>query len=175
LAPPAIAVNVSALQFKHPDFLTDVSQTIARHDITPHCLVLELTESLIMDNSELAISAMHRLTAMGVRIALDDFGTGYSSLSYLTRFPLDKLKIDRSFILPIGTATGEDGEAIVKSVISMAKALKIRVVAEGVESEDQADFLSRHGCDEMQGYLYARPLSVAAMGALLSAQRGQKG
>lgn len=141
------------MQFKHPDFLTDVSQTIARHDITPHCLVLELTESLILDNSELAISALHRLTAMGVQIALDDFGRGYSSLSYLTRFPLDKLKIDRSFILPIGTATDEDGKAIVKPVISMAKALKIRVVTEGIETEDQADFLSRHGCGEMQGHL----------------------
>lgn len=175
LAPPAIAVNVSALQFRHPDFLSDVSRTIARHDIMPHCLVLELTESLIMDNSELAIASMHRLTGMGVRIALDDFGTGYSSLSYLTRFPLDKLKIDRSFILPIGTPTGEEGEAIVQSVISMAKALKLRVIAEGVETEEQAQFLSRNGCDELQGYLYARPLTAAALQELLVARREQGG
>lgn len=167
LMPPSVAVNVSALQFSHPEFVADVERTIRRFNVTPHNLVLELTESLIMDNSDAAINTMHSLAAMGVRIALDDFGTGYSSLCYLTRFPLDKLKIDRSFILPIGTPKGHEGEAIVKSVISMAKALQLRVVAEGVETEDQAQFLREHGCEEMQGYLYAKPLPVHEMRALL--------
>jgi diguanylate cyclase (GGDEF)-like protein len=167
LRPPPMAVNISALQFGHPSFLGDVQRAIARHDVPPCCLVLELTESLIMEDSEAAIATMRHLAALGVRIALDDFGTGYSSLSYLTRFPFDKLKIDRSFILPIGSPDGHEGEAIVKSVISMAQALRLRVVAEGVETEEQAHFLKVHGCEDMQGYLYARPLPGTALRALL--------
>lgn len=161
LHPPAMAVNVSPLQFRNAEFTQDVAKTISRHDITPHCLVLELTESLLMEDSERAIGTMHRLSAMGVRIALDDFGTGYSSLSYLTRFPIDKLKIDRSFIIPIGGANSREGEAIVKSVISMAQALHMRVIAEGVENQEQADFLRANGCHELQGYLVSRPIPSA--------------
>jgi diguanylate cyclase (GGDEF)-like protein/PAS domain S-box-containing protein len=167
LAPPAIAVNVSALQFKHNGFTADVARTIARHDITPHCLVLELTESLIMEDSERAIGTMHHLSSLGVRIALDDFGTGYSSLSYLTRFPMDKIKIDRSFIIPIGSPNAHESEAIVKSVISMAQALDLRVIAEGVEVEEQADFLRINGCDEIQGYFLSKPLPESAFRTML--------
>lgn len=167
LMPPAIAVNVSALQFKHSEFRADVARTIARHDITPHCLVLELTESLIMEDSERAIGTMHHLSSMGVRIALDDFGTGYSSLSYLTRLPMDKLKIDRSFIIPLGSANAQESEAIVKSVISMAQALRLKVIAEGVETKAQADFLRHNGCDEIQGYLLSHPLPAPAFEQML--------
>ena len=167
LAPPSIAVNVSALQFSRPGFVEQVERTMARHAVASHGLVLELTESLIMESSDVAIATMQRLSAMGVRIALDDFGTGYSSLSYLTRFPLDKLKIDRSFVLPIGTPRGQEVEAIVQSVVSMAKALRLRVVAEGVETEEQASFLKDCGCDEMQGYLYARPMPDEGLRSLL--------
>ncbi|WP_156473258.1 bifunctional diguanylate cyclase/phosphodiesterase [Pseudorhodoferax sp. Leaf265] len=167
LLPPPIAVNVSALQFSRPGFVEQVQQTMARFGVAPHGLVLELTESLIMESSEAAVATMERLSAMGVRIALDDFGTGYSSLSYLTRFPLDKLKIDRSFVLPIGTAKGQEAEAIVQSVVSMAKALRLRVIAEGVETDEQANFLKDCGCDEMQGYLYSRPIPDEALRSLL--------
>jgi diguanylate cyclase (GGDEF)-like protein/PAS domain S-box-containing protein len=169
LLPPSVAVNISALQFSHPDFLDEVQTTMERYGIAPSSLVLELTESLIMDDSEAAVGTMKRLVAMGVRLALDDFGTGYSSLSYLTRFPLEKLKIDRSFISPIGSSRGCEGEAIVKSVLSMANALQLRVVAEGVETEEQAHFLKLHGCDEMQGYLYAKPMAAPLLRDLLEA------
>nr|WP_145549441.1 EAL domain-containing protein [Variovorax boronicumulans] len=167
LLPPSVAVNVSALQFSRPGFVEQVERTMARFDVAPHGLVLELTESLIMESSEAAITTMQRLSARGVRIALDDFGTGYSSLSYLTRFALDKLKIDRSFVLPIGTPKGQEAEAIVQSVVSMAKALRLRVIAEGVETDEQANFLKDCGCDEMQGYLYARPMPDEGLRALL--------
>ncbi|PZP96234.1 MAG: hypothetical protein DI587_20905 [Variovorax paradoxus] len=168
LLPPCVAVNVSALQFARPGFVEHVERTMARFDVAPDGLALELTESLIMASSDMAIATMERLSAMGVRIALDDFGTGYSSLSYLTRFPLDKLKIDRSFVLPIGTPKGQEAEAIVQSVVSMAKALRLRVIAEGVETDEQASFLKDCGCDEMQGYLYARPIPDAELRGLLA-------
>lgn len=167
LSPPPVAVNISALQFDHPEFLLDVERALTRYGLPPSSLVLELTEGILIKDSEAAIGTMHRLAALGVRIALDDFGTGYSSLSYLTRFPLDKLKIDRSFILPIGSRTGHEGEAIVRSVILMAKALRLSVVAEGVETEEQAHFLKEHGCEDMQGYLYSKPLPAAELRELL--------
>jgi diguanylate cyclase (GGDEF)-like protein/PAS domain S-box-containing protein len=167
LCPPPMAVNVSALQFEHPEFLDKVAETMSRFAIPSHSLVLELTEGLVMDNSETAIATMQGLVAMGVQLALDDFGTGYSSLSYLMRFPLEKLKIDRSFILNLGTASRVQSEAIVQAVVSMAKSLKLRVIAEGVETQEQKAFLFACGCDEIQGFLYYRPMPQLQVTELL--------
>lgn len=167
LKPPAVAVNLSALQFQHPEFLQEVAQAIADFRLPPHALEMELTESLIMDGTEAAISTMHKLVEMGIHLAIDDFGTGYSSLSYLRRFPVGKLKIDRSFVMDMGRDGNKEGAVIATAVIGMAKNLKLKVIAEGVETTEQRDFLSEHGCDEVQGYLYSKPLPAEELTKLL--------
>ncbi|MFN9470525.1 EAL domain-containing protein [Acidovorax sp.] len=168
LAPLPIAVNLSAVQFQAPDFLHEVGRVISEFDLPAGALEMELTEGTLMDNTDAAVDILHQLVGMGIQIAIDDFGTGYSSLSYLRRFPVSKLKIDRSFILDLGKHGNEEAEAIASAVIAMAKSLKLRVIAEGVETPEQRDFLKDHGCDEVQGYLYARPMSVEALTALLA-------
>ncbi|HSV52609.1 MAG TPA: EAL domain-containing protein [Burkholderiaceae bacterium] len=165
LAPPPMAINLSALQFQQADFLQDVARAMAEWGLPPHALEMELTESLIMTDSEAAVATMHKLVEMGIQLAIDDFGTGYSSLSYLRRFPVRKLKIDRAFVLDLDK--GQEGAAIAGAVIDMAKNLHLKVIAEGVETVHQRDFLRDHGCDEVQGFLYARPLPLEEMTALL--------
>lgn len=167
LVPLPIAVNVSAVQFQAPDFLHEVGRVMSEFDLPAGSLEMELTESTLMANTDAAVELMHQLVAKGIQIAIDDFGTGYSSLSYLRRFPVGKLKIDRSFVLDLGRHGNEEAEAIASAVIAMAKSLKLRVIAEGVETVEQRDFLKAHGCDEVQGYLYARPMPVEAATALL--------
>jgi diguanylate cyclase (GGDEF)-like protein/PAS domain S-box-containing protein len=160
-----VAVNLSARQFAQKTLLSDVARIIAQSGLTPDCLELEITESLVMTNPEHATETLHKLKAMGINLSIDDFGTGYSSLAYLKRFPIDCVKIDRSFIKDIPTEP--DDMAITKGVIALGHSLRLKVVAEGVETVEQQDFLRSNGCDEMQGYLFSKPLPVAEATALL--------
>jgi EAL domain-containing protein (putative c-di-GMP-specific phosphodiesterase class I) len=153
-----LAVNVSARQFRHPDFVAQVQQAINRNEIKPDLLKLELTESLVLDNITDTIHKMHQLRGIGVRFSLDDFGTGYSSFSYLTQLPFDQLKIDRSFVSNIGVKSRDT--IIVQTIIGMASNLGIEVIAEGVETEAQYAFLEQHGCPAYQGYLFSRPVPI---------------
>ncbi|MEN3363967.1 MAG: hypothetical protein V7606_1241 [Burkholderiales bacterium] len=154
-----IAVNVSAVQFKQKNFIDLVARALDETGIDPRYLELELTESVTMQDIEFTITQLESLKRMGVGLAIDDFGTGYSSLSYLKRFPIDTLKIDRSFVQDI--ASDPDSAAITRAIISMGKSLKQRVIAEGVETLEQFEFLRKHGCDEIQGYYFSEPLSAA--------------
>ncbi len=153
-----IAVNVSAVQFRHENFCDRLGATLAETGLSPQYLELELTESLLLANADLTLSVLEQLKNMGVALAIDDFGNGYSSLSYLRRFPVSKLKIDRSFIRDLGVNPGD--AAITTAIISMAKSLNMRVIAEGVESEEQIAFLRARDCGGIQGYYFSRPLSV---------------
>lgn len=156
LPPISIAVNLSARQFRHHDLVGLVRQVLQETGLEPQYLELELTESVIMQEAEEAISTLLELKALGVQLSLDDFGTGYSSLSYLRKFPLDNLKIDRSFVK--GITSNPHDTTIVKTVITLAHSLNLKVIAEGVETEEQLAFLQAHDCDEMQGYLFSKPL-----------------
>ncbi|MBI2745845.1 MAG: EAL domain-containing protein [Burkholderiales bacterium] len=151
-----MAVNLSALQFRHPKLPRQVEQVLAQTGLPPQCLELELTERVAMENPESAIAMMDHLSERGVQMSIDDFGTGYSSLNYLKRFRIYKLKIDKSFVRDI--AEDPDDRAIVTAIISMARSLGFLTIAEGVETPGQLQFLREHGCDEVQGYLYGRPL-----------------
>jgi diguanylate cyclase (GGDEF)-like protein/PAS domain S-box-containing protein len=159
-AAPRLAINVSARQFDAGDLDVVLDQALKRHRVPPQCLEVELTESMLMERPQAAEAMLRRLKAIGVTLALDDFGTGYSSLGYLKRFPIDTLKIDQSFVRSIGQ--GPDGSTIVDAIIGLARRLQLRVVAEGVETAAQADYLQRQGCDELQGYHFGRPLPCAA-------------
>jgi EAL domain-containing protein (putative c-di-GMP-specific phosphodiesterase class I) len=161
LAPPRVAVNVSAIQLRRRDFVSVVLGAVEDAGAVPQALELEITESLIMEDIEDNISKLRELRAKGVSIAIDDFGTGYSSLSYLAKLPVNTLKIDRSFIV---TLTGEpESRVLVSSIISLARSLKLAVVAEGVDSEAQAQLLRTLACEEVQGYLYSKPLPTDEM------------
>lgn len=151
-----VAVNLSARQFHQEDLVTTVRQILDESGMPPTNLELEITESALIYDVESAIDTMTRLSDLGVSISLDDFGTGYSSLSYLKRFPIDTLKIDKSFIAEVTTDRGS--EVIVNTIIAMAHSLELKVIAEGVETEDQLAMLHERGCDQAQGYLFARPL-----------------
>jgi diguanylate cyclase (GGDEF)-like protein len=152
----SISINISARQFHHPDFIDSVLAALRATGANPARLILELTESMLLDNLDECVNKMHLLKATGIRFAIDDFGTGYSSLAYLKRLPLDELKIDRSFVADI--ETDENDAAICAAFISLAHILELRVVAEGVETEAQRIFLTEvHGCDAMQGWLFGRP------------------
>ncbi len=151
-----LAVNVSARQFHSGDLATVVAHALARHDVPPGCLELELTESMLMEDPAQTISILHELKRIGVRLALDDFGTGYSSFAYLSRFPIDTLKIDQSFVRNI--VTEPEAATIAVSIIDLAHRLRLKVVAEGVETEPQLGYLRKRQCDEMQGYFFARPM-----------------
>lgn len=153
-----IAVNVSARQFRHPEFVDGVMEAIAASGIAPHKLKLELTETLMADGIEVTVAKMAHLKAMGVTLSLDDFGMGYSSLSYLKRLPLDQLKIDREFVKDV--LTDANDAAIARTIIGLAQSLHLDVIAEGVETTEQRDFLVNHGCRHFQGYLYAPPLAI---------------
>jgi diguanylate cyclase (GGDEF)-like protein/PAS domain S-box-containing protein len=169
LNPPRIAANLSIQQLRNPRFADEIREAIAESGVGAHALELEITESLFMDDINARIEMLRRICELGVCIAIDDFGTGYSSLSYLSRLPVHFLKIDRSFI---GTMVEDpDNMTIVSSVISLAHALKLRVVAEGVETEEAAQRLRELKCDEMQGFLFSRPVPVQDVVPLLKAQR----
>lgn len=156
-----IAVNISARQFNQENFVSKVVEILRQTELPAENLELELTESVIMAHADRNVMALKELKSIGIRLAIDDFGTGYSSLSYLKHFPIDRLKIDRSFVQDI--ITDSDDAAIAKAIIVMAHSLKLNVVAEGVEQQDQLDFLHSHNCDELQGFLLSRPLSVTAV------------
>jgi diguanylate cyclase (GGDEF)-like protein/PAS domain S-box-containing protein len=155
-----LSVNVSPTQFRQVDFVEQVQQVLADTGAPAALLVLEVTEGLLIDKMEDTIARMHRLTEMGLRFSIDDFGTGYSSMAYLKKMPLYELKIDRSFIMD--TPEDASSKALVQSILAMAGHLGLRVVAEGVETQAQADFLIAHDCACMQGYLYARPMPLAS-------------
>lgn len=154
--PMPIAVNLSARQFRDKGLLEMIRRVLAENEVAAEMIELEITESCVMEDPEDALLILQTFHDMGIRIAIDDFGTGYSSLSYLKRFPLDVLKIDQSFVADV--PDDEDDAAIIDTIIAMGHRLKFSVIAEGVETEAQADFLREHGCDNVQGYFYDRPM-----------------
>ena len=156
LAPGVLSINVSAIEFRRGKILESLRGTLAATQLEPELLELEITESAIMSHAESSIQVLHDLRAMGLSLAIDDFGTGYSSLAYLKRLPLTKLKVDQSFVRGL-PGDSEDG-AITRAVIALGHSLQLRIIAEGVETEEQATFLTDAGCDEMQGYLRGRPV-----------------
>ena len=164
--PVPLSVNVSPAQFRQPDFASRVQAALAEHGTPAGALILELTEGLLIDQRDASLARMRELAALGIRFSIDDFGTGYSSLAYLTSMPLYELKIDKRFI----DDTPHD-TAIVQAILAMARHLGLRVVAEGVETQEQADFLVAHDCDGLQGYLYARPMPLADFLAWLARQQ----
>jgi diguanylate cyclase (GGDEF)-like protein/PAS domain S-box-containing protein len=166
--PLPISVNVSALQFRQPDFVDRVALALDRAALPARLMELELTESILLDDAADAQRRLADLCALGVRLALDDFGTGYSSLAYLRDLPLHRLKLDRTFIAPLPTATRQ--AAIVHAVVQMAHALKLDVVAEGVETGAQAEFLRATGCGVAQGYLFGRPMEPARVAERIAQQ-----
>jgi EAL domain-containing protein (putative c-di-GMP-specific phosphodiesterase class I) len=155
-APLPVAVNVSGRQFRRRDLPALVARVLDEEGLAPSCLRLELTESSVMEDAGFAAGVLGELKAQGVGVSVDDFGTGYSSLSYLRRLPVDELKIDRSFVH--AATDDEDDAAIVAAVVLLARTLRLKVVAEGVETESQLGLLRSLGCDRAQGYLFSRPL-----------------
>ncbi len=164
-----VAVNLSSRQLHEPDFVEMVIDIIRESGLPPAYLKLEVTESSVIQNPEVCIAKMRMLRAQGITFSIDDFGTGYSSLSYLKRFPIDTLKIDRSFISDAMSSKGD--REIIKTIIAMARNLNIDAVAEGVETQEQKDFLAGHGCNSMQGFLFAHPVPVEQFKDLLQRQR----
>jgi diguanylate cyclase (GGDEF)-like protein/PAS domain S-box-containing protein len=158
--PINLAVNLSPIQFRHGDLVGLVHSVLLETGLSPNRLELEITEGVLVEDFERGVSILRRLKALGVRIAMDDFGTGYSSLSYLQAFPFDKIKIDRSFISNVNT--NAQSAAIVRSVVGLAQGLNLPVLAEGVETSEQLAFLAREHCDEVQGYLFGRPMAIDA-------------
>lgn len=164
--PLRVAVNLSARQFQQPGLVEFVAHVLKDTGLDPHLLEIELTEGSIMKDPNQAIRKLHELKAMGVQISVDDFGTGYSSLNYLKRFPIDTLKVDQSFVKDINS--DPDNEAIVSAIITLAHALKLNVIAEGVETQEQLESLRMLNCDEVQGFLFSHPLSVVEFTGLLA-------
>jgi diguanylate cyclase (GGDEF)-like protein len=162
---PRVAVNVSPQQFQRQNLLATIESALQDAALDPSYLEVEITEGVLLGDTEQALQTLHALRKLGVDVAVDDFGTGYSSLAYLTRFPLNRLKIDRSFVIRM--TTDPQCAALVGAIIAMAHALKLRVTAEGVETEEQAERLRELGCDEVQGFWFARPLNLAALRNLL--------
>jgi len=168
LRPVTMAVNLSPRQFADPNLLHDVDEALAASGMSPVLLQLEVTESMVMRNVSRAIKVLDAIQSRGIRLAIDDFGTGYSSMSLMKQFPIDTIKIDRSFVrdLPVDS----EDQAIAQAIISMGKALGMTVIAEGVETVEQEAFLRSHACDEMQGFLFSKPLPAKQMADLLRAE-----
>ena len=158
LAPLTMSINLSAVQFRHPELLDLVSKILAELKLPAHTLTLELTERSAMDNPHHSIGILKELHELGVSLTIDDFGTGYSSLSYLKRFQVNQLKIDQSFIQD-STRNTEDA-AVICAIINLAKGMGLKTIAVGVETAEQAAFLGQHGCDEVQGFFFSKPLSA---------------
>ncbi len=171
-----IAVNLSVIQFRQPEFYQTVVDAIMEHGVAPSLLELELTESIAMEDSDFTIEILSKFHALGVKLSIDDFGTGYSSLNYLKRFQIDKLKIDQTFVRDLNFKTEDKAltqhanqdAAIIKAIIQMAKALGFKTIAEGVETPAQLAFLQANDCDEIQGYLFSKPLTADACTPLLT-------
>ena len=166
-APMRVAINLSVRQLTRYDLVRAVEQALNAAKLPAHCLELELTESMVMDDPESVIAILEQLQALGIQLSIDDFGTGYSSLSYLKRFPVTSLKIDQSFVCELDQDQDTNASAIVKAVISIGHSLDMKVIAEGVETEKQMSFLVENGCDAMQGYLFSRPLAAEEFVLLL--------
>jgi EAL domain-containing protein (putative c-di-GMP-specific phosphodiesterase class I) len=170
LRPVSMAVNLSPRQFADERLLQDIDEALAASGMSPALLQLEVTESMVMRNVSRAIKVLDAIQSRGIRLAIDDFGTGYSSMSLMKQFPIDTIKIDRSFVRDLPQDT--EDRAIAQAIISMGKALGMTVVAEGVETSAQEAFLRDHACDEMQGYLYSKPVTPQQMADLLRAAPG---
>ena len=171
--PMRVAVNLSARQFAHETLVDTIASALKRHALVPGTLELEITESMVMNNTEQAVGLLSALKAMGCHLSIDDFGTGYSSLAQLKRFPVHSLKIDRSFVQ--GLPDDADDSAITRAVIAMAHSLKLRVIAEGVETREQLQFLREHGCDAVQGYFFGKPMPADAFARVLASDRLRHG
>jgi EAL domain-containing protein (putative c-di-GMP-specific phosphodiesterase class I) len=169
LPPLSMAVNLSPRQFSDENLLRDIDDALAASGMPPQFLQLEITESMVMRDVEHAIALLDVIRRRGVRLAIDDFGTGYSSMSLMKKFPVDAIKIDRSFVQDL--PDDSEDRAIAQAIISMGKALGLTVIAEGVETVAQAAFLRERGCDEMQGYLFSRPAPAEDVAALVAANR----
>jgi predicted signal transduction protein with EAL and GGDEF domain len=163
--PVRVAVNLSPVQFRHRALVQTVVGAVAASGLAPGRLELEITESVLLQDSDATLATLHTLRTFGVRISMDDFGTGYSSLSYLRSFPFDKIKIDQSFIRDL--ATRDDCVAIVRAVTGLGQSLGIATTAEGVETKEQLELLRQHGCGEVQGYLFSRPRPATEVEAML--------
>ena len=173
LPPICVSVNISPVQFLRDNIAESVIEALKQSGLDGRWLELEITEGLLMQSAEKAIAILSRLHELGVQFSIDDFGTGYSSLNYLRRFSVDKLKIDQSFVSDL--ETDDSGSAIVRAIISLGHSLGLKVVAEGVETKKQSDFLDLHGCDEYQGFLFHRPMPPAELAALLALANGATG
>jgi EAL domain-containing protein (putative c-di-GMP-specific phosphodiesterase class I) len=165
LPPLCMAVNLSARQFADEDLVKDIADALKNSGMNPELLEIELTESMVIQNPERAGKVLAEIKKMGARLAIDDFGVGYSSLTHLKRFPIDTLKVDRSFIHDL--PQNSEDKAICQAIIAMGKSLDLTVVAEGVETLEQQTFLHDHACDEMQGFYFSRPITGDAFAALL--------
>jgi EAL domain-containing protein (putative c-di-GMP-specific phosphodiesterase class I) len=161
----SVAVNVSAIEFSNEAFLEGLLEILKETELAPNLLELELTEGVLMKRTDSTASTLRALRARGIQIAVDDFGTGYSSLSYLRKFPIDALKIDQSFIRQM--MTGPEDATIVTAIISMARSMRLRVVAEGVETQEEFAFLQALKCDEAQGYYFSQPVNPLRLADLL--------
>jgi len=167
----SVAVNVSALQFHQANFVETVANALNLAKLPAEWLELELTESILIRDADIALARLQHLADLGIKLSIDDFGTGYSSLSYLKRFPISKLKIDKSFVDDLPE---ESDAAIVTAIINLARALKMRVIAEGVETDVQRDFLCAAGCDEFQGFLCSPAIDSESFDQLVSLSRQQR-
>jgi len=167
-----MAVNISGKQLKHPDFLEMLTTIVQETGVDPMNLELEFTESVIMENVEKIVEIFRKIKDMGIRLSIDDFGTGYSSLNYLKHFPVDRIKIDRSFVIDV--THNESDAAIIEAIVTMAQSLSLRVIAEGVENSDQLCSLARLGCDEVQGYYLAMPMHAEALAKILGKTHGKQ-
>lgn len=161
-----VAVNLSVKQFRQDNLVEMIKETLHETGLSPNLLTLEITENIVISDIEATIETLKRLKELGVQVSIDDFGTGYSSLSYLKKMPLNELKIDKSFV--DDTPDDAEASAIVKTILSLARSLNLKTVAEGVETKEQLAFLRNEGCDEMQGYLFSKPLPASEMAALLN-------
>ncbi len=161
-----VTINISGKQLEHPNFIVDLGEIISKVGINPGNIILEITESTMMEDTEAILKLLHRIKSLGIRLAIDDFGTGYSSLSYLQQFPIDILKIDRSFV--DGIETSAQKNAVARTIISLSQTLQLATVAEGVENNEQAEILRELGCEFGQGYFFARPLEIDEFEILLS-------
>jgi len=163
--PGKVAINLSERQFGHNKLISTIKRALRETDVPAHYIEFEITESLMMDDSDTTMNTLKQIKQLGIDIAMDDFGTGYSSLAYLKRFPIDILKIDRVFVKDV--TDDKNDAAIVEAIIAMAKQLKLKVVAEGIETEAQYEFLKERGCEIGQGYLFSKPVDFNGVLALL--------